>query len=62
MMEYIIDRFEGEIAVLEGKDGKVYNLDKNLLPKCFEGDKVIINIKKTKAEDVTSLFKSLLKD
>lgn len=61
-MEYIIDRIEDNIAVLEDKDGKIFNINKDLLPEGVEGDKVIIKIEKSKNKEVEFLFKSLLKD
>jgi len=61
-MEYIIDRFEGEFAVLEKNDGKTYSVIRDILPLCDEGDRVIISIEKSNQKETQTLFKSLLKD
>lgn len=42
-MEFIIDRFEGEIAVLEDEKSKFTEIEKSLLPNnAKEGDCVVL--------------------
>lgn len=41
-MKLIIDRFEGNFAVIEAEDGKIYNIPKELFHCCSEGD--ILNL------------------
>lgn len=70
-MKAIIDRFEGETAILEYQNGTFHHLHKNNLPKeCKEGDCLIIdgNIisidageKKKRAEKITKLMNDLIK-
>lgn len=44
-MELIIDRFEGEYAVLEAEDQTCYNVPRAILPDgAHEGDLIIISI------------------
>lgn len=59
----IIDRFEGNTAVIEIENGKTYNMDKELLPDAKEGSKITITVEEPKVdEDTYSIFKRLLKD
>lgn len=46
-MEVVIDRFEGEYAVVELSDRTTAHISKTLLPKAREGDVVVITIDKT---------------
>jgi Protein of unknown function (DUF3006) len=42
-MKYIIDRFEGDLAVCEAEDGKMVDIEKSKLPKNAEiGDVIIL--------------------
>lgn len=41
MEKYIIDRFEGDFAVLEKEDGGTVDVKKELLKNACEGDAVI---------------------
>ncbi|ARP44588.1 MULTISPECIES: DUF3006 domain-containing protein [Anoxybacillaceae] len=41
-MKYIIDRFEGDLAVCEAEDGKMVDIEKSNLPKNAEVGDVII--------------------
>lgn len=44
-MKYIIDRFEGEFAVIEAENKKMYNIQKEILPSDVkEGDVILIVI------------------
>ncbi|HEX3048876.1 MAG TPA: DUF3006 domain-containing protein [Bacillota bacterium] len=46
-MEVVIDRFEGEYAVVELPDCTTGRISKTLLPEAREGDVVEITINKT---------------
>ena len=41
MQQYIIDRFEGEFAVLEREAGGTFDVPKSELPPCMEGDVLV---------------------
>lgn len=44
-MKYTIDRFEGEYAVIEDKNKKMFNISKEILPAdAKEGDIITIEI------------------
>ena len=43
-MKVIIDRFEGEYAVVELSIGKFVNMPKELVPNAHEGDVINISI------------------
>lgn len=65
-MEVIIDRFEGDYAVVEIAKGKLINMPKVLVPNAQEGDviKIIIDKEKTKKrkEQVKELVNDLFVD
>ena len=48
-MFIVIDRFEGEYAVVETEDSKMFNIPKSLLPDAKEGDKFEI----IRADDIS---------
>ena len=50
-MKVIIDRFEGEYAVVEIEVGRCVNIPKILLPNSKEGDIVKIEIDKLETEE-----------
>ena len=50
-MKVIIDRFEGEFAVVEIETGKCINIPKILIPNSKEGDVVNIGIDEKETED-----------
>lgn len=50
-MKVIIDRFEGEYAVVEIAAGRCVNIPKILLPNSKEGDIVKIEIDKLETEE-----------
>ncbi len=64
-MEIIIDRIEGDFAVVEAPDGNTYSLPKNLFKNCREGDVFIIkkdiNKAKSKKTQTESLMDELFK-
>lgn len=41
-MKAVIDRFEGEFAIIELEDGRYVNLPSELVPDAREGDIVVI--------------------
>ena len=43
MKKYIVDRFEGEFAVLEKADGTTIDVTKSEIPNAKEGDVIIFN-------------------
>lgn len=60
-MSFVIDRFEGEIAVAVLSSGKRYNINKALLPDCAkEGDVINITVSKQETENRKQEAKSLL--
>lgn len=44
MLLYIIDRFEGDYAVIEGEDRRLFTLPKNLLSQAQAGDVIEISV------------------
>ena len=50
-MKVIIDRFEGEYAVVELEVGKCVNIPKVLIPNSKEGDIIRIEIEKKETEE-----------
>lgn len=65
-MQVIIDRFEGEYAVVEIDSGNFVNLPKILIPDAHEGDVVdiIINTEETskRSENIQNLMDDLFED
>lgn len=49
-MRAVIDRFEGDFAVIELDDGRFSNLPKELVPNAKERDIVIIEIESGESE------------
>lgn len=45
-MQVVIDRFEGEYAVVELPDGTTAHISKSLLPNAHEGDVVDVVVNK----------------
>ena len=59
---FIIDRFEGNMAVIE-YNGRAFNLPKNLLPKeAKEGDvlKILINVDREETEKRREKIENLM--
>lgn len=50
-MEVIVDRIEGDYAIVEIEKGNMSNLPLDLVPNVKEGDIVTITINKDKTED-----------
>ena len=59
-MTFIIDRFEGNFAVVE-KDGQTYNIPKNLLPPgAKEGSVLDISLNEEKTSEAEKEAENLL--
>lgn len=65
-MKVIIDRFEGEYAIVETETGNFVNIPKILLPTSKEGDVVNIEINKTETEErkrhIQNLMNNIFED
>ena len=65
-MKVIIDRFEGEYAIVEIEVGNFVNIPKILLPNAKEGDVVKIEIDKNETElkrkKIENLMEKVFKD
>ena len=67
-MEFVIDRFEGEFAVLEDENGSFQNIKKSLFPQnAKESDCVIFKdgkytISKEKTESLKQEIDDLMED
>ncbi len=57
-MYVIIDRFEGEFAVVETPERNMYNIPRQLLPGCGEGDRILIK----KSVDDNEEFETAVRD
>ncbi len=66
MMRVIIDRFEGDFAVVETENGAFVNLPKCLVPDAKEGDVISITIDhaetEKREEKINHLMDKLFKD
>lgn len=58
ILKVIVDRFEGEFAVVEMEDKTMVNMPKCLIPESREGDVIIIKID----EEETANRKKRMKD
>ena len=47
---YIIDRFEGDYAIIEGHSRESLLLPKELMPEALEGDVIIISVQVDRKE------------
>lgn len=65
-MYITVDRFEGETAVVQTEDGKMYNMPRALLPNVGEGSVISIHVDehrtKQRHDDVQALVDELFKD
>ena len=65
-MKVIIDRFEGDYAVVEIDVGKFVNMQKILIPNAKEGDvvEIIVNQEETqkRKEHIKDLMSNLFQD
>lgn len=60
-MKVIIDRFEGEYAIVEIEVGKIISLPKILVPNAKEGDVIKIEIDKEETEKRKNTVIELMK-
>ena len=61
-MQVIIDRFEGDYAVVELPDKTTANLLKILIPDVKEGDVVTISVDVTATEERKNKIQNLMND
>ncbi len=61
-MEVIIDRFEGEYAIVEININEFAKISKALLPKAKEGDVINIVLDKTASKKRNKIISSLVND
>ncbi len=59
-MEVIVDRIEGDYAIVEIEKGNISNLPLELVPNVKEGDIVTITINKGKTEDRKKTIEKLM--
>lgn len=59
-MDVIVDRIEGDYAVVEIEKGKMCNLPLELVPNVKEGDAVTIIINKDKTEERKKTIEELM--
>lgn len=59
-MEVIVDRIEGDYAIVEIEKGNMSNLPLELVPNVKEGDIVTITINKGKTEDRKKTIEKLM--
>ena len=59
-MEVIVDRFEGDYAVVEIAIGKCVNIPRVLVPDAKEGDIIKIEIEKNETEKRKKYIKDLM--
>lgn len=59
-MEVIVDRIEGDYAIVEIEKGNMSNLPLDLVPNVKEGDIVTITINKDKTEDRKKTIEELM--
>lgn len=59
-MDVIVDRIEGDYAVVEIEKGKMCNLPLELVPNVKEGDVVTITINKGKTEERKNTIEELM--
>lgn len=61
-MKAIIERFEGDIAVIEIDKGNFAHMDRKLLPDATEGDVININIEKDETKKRKDRISTLMND
>lgn len=62
MMKVIIDRFEGEFAIVEIEEGKFTSLPKIVIPNAQEGDVIEIKIDEKETKHRKEKIKNLMDD
>lgn len=58
--KYVIDRFEGEFAVLVDEEELTYNIDKRLVSNANEGDVICISIDENAAKEKLNEIEKLM--
>ncbi len=61
-MKVIIDRFEGDFAVVEIEKGNFAHISKSLLPGADEGDVISVEIDKIETDNRKSRIQNLMGD
>lgn len=61
-MKVIIDRFEGDLAIVEIEEGLFATISKELIPNADEGDIINISIDKTEAKNKREKINNLIND
>lgn len=61
-MKVIIDRFEGDLAIVEIEEGLFGTISKALIPNADEGDVINISIDKTEAKNKREKINNLIND
>ncbi|WKV08157.1 DUF3006 domain-containing protein [Thermoanaerobacterium sp. CMT5567-10] len=61
-MKVIIDRFEGDFAVVEMPNRKMVNLPKVLVPDAHEGDVIDISIDKKETKNRSDKISRMMED
>ena len=59
-MDVIVDRIEGDYAIVEIEKGNMSNLPLDLVPNVKEGDIVTITVNKDKTEDRKKTIEELM--
>lgn len=61
-MDYVIDRFEGDIAVLESDSGEIFNIPRAILPECAqEGQVISVCVDEKKTDERKTHIQELMK-
>ena len=61
-MKLIIDRFEGEFAIVEAEDGSVFNMPKKLFSCCREGDVLKLEFDEAETKNRAKNIKNLMNE
>jgi len=61
-MKLIIDRFEGEYAIVEAEDGFTYNLPRKLFSCCKEGDVLKMEFDEDETKKRSENIKNLMNE
>ena len=59
-MKLIIDRFEGDFAVIEAENGSTFNMPRSLLSCCKEGDVLNMEFDEAETKKRTESIKKLM--
>lgn len=61
-MKVIIDRFEGDMAIVEIEEGLFASISKVLVPEALEGDVINISIDKSETKNRKEKINNLMND